>query len=231
MERPHSGKVVVVTNVSEYLDAYRKHGYPEFYRGQAQDWPLVPSIARVQYKGWESLLSLESVLLRKLRQYGHPYFKSHAPSQHDWILHAQHFGLPTRLLDFTRNPLKALYFAVEDVSSVEDGVVWSVDGIENNTYDELDPHVVEFFAPIHINERITAQESVFAHFPLGESTEVPSMFSGSFLNPFPKAVIPASSKKAIKAELHILGISKMSIYPGIDGVTGAIWEECFGTGI
>jgi hypothetical protein len=226
MARPHSDEVVKVTNVSEYLDAHRKYGFPTFYRGQAQDWPLLPSIARVSSKGWDSLLALEDALITKLRRYGHPYFKSRAVGQLDWILHAQHFGLPTRLLDFTQNPLKALYFAVEDTSLVEDGVVWSVDGFENETHDELDTNVVEFLAPTHINERIIAQESVFAHFALGETGDVPGMFSGAFCNPFPKIVIPGCDKKNIREELDILGINKMSMYPGIDGVVEKIKEEC-----
>jgi hypothetical protein len=40
-----------------------------------------------------------------------------------WLCYAQHFNVPTRLLDFTSNPLVALYFACKDLKS-KDGAVW-----------------------------------------------------------------------------------------------------------
>jgi len=55
-------------------------------------------------------------------------FFEHPPnSDLEWLFMMQHYGMPTRLLDWTEGYLIALYFAVSDRAISGDGVVWVLD--------------------------------------------------------------------------------------------------------
>ncbi len=227
MAKDIESKIAVAATISDYLSVVRDRGFILTYRGQAEDWPLIPSIGRVDLTVSDGLLEIEEDILQKLKLYGYPIFKDDVQNYSDWILHAQHYGLPSRLLDFTTNPLKALYFAVE-ASPNADGIVWGVDEYGDAEFPSLDIVSAEFYRPTHINSRITAQESVFAVFPLHRNTlEMEPLKKYLHPNtPIVKIKIPAKCKPEIKSELSILGINKMTMYPGIEGVVEKVKEEC-----
>lgn len=85
----------------------REGGY--VYRGYNNQEKLYPSIIRDK----KSYIEDEESMLIDFEQHGSNYF--HVTSPMDFMSYAQHFGIPTRLLDFTYNPLIALYYAVYSI--------------------------------------------------------------------------------------------------------------------
>lgn len=96
--------------VSKIVDFKENKSMLVCYRGQ-QDaaWDVLPGLWR---PALELLEKNERSAIRDLLSV-HPQEFSTDHSMFDRLVRMQHFGLPTRLLDVTRNPLVALFFATE----------------------------------------------------------------------------------------------------------------------
>ena len=123
---------IQITNIADYIreikairDKLTDNGSSEtlFFRGQCNcEWDIRPSIFRDSMVAGEADM-IEMALSRA------PYEFSNCTSVFDELTKLQHYGLPTRLLDVTMNPLVALYFACyasgkTDEKDVSDGVVY-----------------------------------------------------------------------------------------------------------
>ena len=114
-----------------------KHRLRSVFRGQtnARDHRLQTSIQRLGDRS--HIRVVEPAMIRAFRKYAVPEFASHGIMRDatvwEWLTVAQHHGLPTRLLDWTHNPMIAAHFVTEKPEDLGvDGAIWCVDPAELN---------------------------------------------------------------------------------------------------
>lgn len=121
-------EVYNIENVTKYLsfinkvlkkDDIHKKGEESFFRGQASfGWKLLPSI----YRNDKWIENEDLMIKEMIRRF--PDFLND-DKRIEVLTKLQHYGLPTRLLDLTENPLTALFFACDDKDSEdEDGRIY-----------------------------------------------------------------------------------------------------------
>jgi hypothetical protein len=99
----------------------RYSGKQMIYRGVCDArHKLLPKVGRL--KNYSK--TTENQILLLFKQYAFPYLEYDLNSDWEWLATAQHHGLPTRLLDWTNNPLVAAFFAGENEEQKTDAAIY-----------------------------------------------------------------------------------------------------------
>lgn len=143
---------------------------------------------------------------------------------------AQHHLLPTRLLDWSQNPMTALYFAVaygeQENTDAALFALFSTTKTSATSVAERSPFEVPKptkFYPSFVSPRIRAQEGLFVVCPDVEKPLDQQLPEGWRLE---KLKIPANSKKQIRYELFRLGVHASSLFPDLDRLAQRLkWQH------
>lgn len=217
-----------------------------WYRGHAKStWKLTPGYLRL------SSPPSEHTLLKKFRQNASFLLSDKPGNSFDWFFLMQHYGVPTRLLDWTESPLAALYFAVADEKHKKDNAaLWLLFPSELNKNANIvaeeqfyipsfDEEVIESYSleklssehktkllPVAViatrnNPRINAQLGVFT---IHHRDAVPIEKIGNKKH-VRRYEIPAKAKPKIAEELKLLGITKFQMFPELSSIGENIKSE------
>ena len=218
-----------------------------FFRGEPRhDYDLIPKIGRI-YKLVDNIFGYwsESNVLSRFKNQAVAYIDRQPKDDWEWLALAQHHGLPTRLLDWTTNPLVALYFAAKDIDlKKERKLDPSYDGsaaiyILTMKSNYVEPGItispfqyknVSIYKAPHVTRRISAQSGVFTIQPTlsGEKSSNGELFKplNEHLrkNRVRKYLIPFKLRKSLSEDLRLYGVHSASIFPDLDGLSAYLTE-------
>ncbi|MBA7656791.1 hypothetical protein ES703_64718 [subsurface metagenome] len=196
----------------EKIQSYNKR--VDNYRGVTnKEYELIPKIGRIPLPRRRARSRTETLLFIRFKERALPYLDFMPRNDWDWLALAQHHGLPTRLLDWTRNPLVALYFAVEH-ETTSDSAVYVLKGQVALPL-KANPNPFKFigdgkFIPDRISPRITTQLGIFTIHSKPENT-----FTSDNID---KLIIPNNIRGKLKGALDTYGINRSTLFPDLDGL-------------
>lgn len=211
-------KVITLEKADEIhsiLKRYRKSAQYKF-RGQSDfDWKLIPKAGRPEYSKVP-----DKEIFRHWKRRAISFLLNQKMSDWEYLAAAQHTGLPTRLLDWTHNPLVAAFFSANE-NLDKAGALWVtrpktfIAENEDNPFDLKDK--IHFYQPSTASPRVANQYGYFTihnepSLELNEDT-------CELKTEIEKILIPKEIKQDLIFSLNQYGINYLTIYPDLEGLS------------
>ena len=224
-------KKIKIKSFSQYVNYVESNCFNEsvLFRGQREDKPLLPKIARVSLNG--STTEIETKMVKEFKRKSIPYLEHQPTNEWDWLALMQHHGLATRLLDWSLNPLAGLWFAISKPATNNDsGVVWVFNTSISNLVDTtssaspFEGKRTRVFQPNHVTRRIVSQSGWFTVHKLINNSKkfIPLERNAIYKKQLTKVIIPANKFSDMRFQLDRFGINSSSLFPDLDGLCSNI---------
>ncbi|MCG3158162.1 MAG: hypothetical protein DKINENOH_04803 [bacterium] len=160
-----------------------------------------------------------------------------------WLFYAQHHRVKTRLLDWTSNPLVAIYFAVENIISRKSdkstfGAVWALKVedshfLEPESLNRKPAEVDEWLMinPSPVTARLARQSGKFSYHPVKDSDYIDGPQKKHRKIELVKMILKDQNDPSynpaveIRKQLGIMNVHHASMFPDTDGIAAFISNE------
>jgi hypothetical protein len=219
------------------------------FRGERDErWPLYSSLSRylrdfgVDRRAWAEQ---ESRILRIFKRKAHQFLDKPPDSDDDfqWLALMQHYGAPTRLIDFSWSPYVAAFFALE--RTLADGVVWAMNPARIHTghspeRTRMDPRlrgnfrryflkgryrIIWMNEPQTMNSRLIAQSGTFAVPGVLDLPVEEILGDRNQENILAKIVLANPVREVGMRELYRMNITHATLFPDLEGLAQSLAYE------
>jgi hypothetical protein len=173
---------------------------------------LIPSVGR-QRDGFSYKLSIEKALFEQFKREALPFLAIRPEGDWEWLALAQHYGVPTRLLDWSESPSVSLFFAVWGNDDEDAGlyIIRRPVEVEPSKSDPFKVSDVHFFYPGYVTPRLVSQRGLFTVHPNPEQP-----YSSKEMQ---QIVIGKECKADFRRKLDSSGTHHASIFADLDGLS------------